>query len=705
MGVQLARGVDTVTRRVIGLMLVELLLAGGGLWVIARQGPIVPTPSLVFLVAYTAAVVGLVLLPRIFVEFRRHASQLTLVDTAMLVGLFGLGPVLFVVVAMVGEVVAVLRRRPHVLKGLFNLSHMLGGLVAAATTFALFGRTDPHDPVAWLAGATAIAACATWDLLSTAAVLSIAEDQEVGDVVVQLLPPAVVNLVVSAMLGTAAVVLWVQTPMGPLLFAPVVGILLISTRGVSHQRAERLRLQQLYEASSGLAPLMALDEMLTMVATRGRELVTGASAICCTARSDGSWDGVVVDDHGSRAAAAETLTALLRTVADGQQGAMEVAEVDRARRAHLPGFASLVWAAQQAEPSGRTVLVVFRELPLDGQEHHLADILAAFVSHAATAVANVDLHAEVREALSHQVALNRHKSEFLAAVSHELRTPLAAMIGSVQTIRRQAGRLSDDDREQLTDISLSQGERLKSLIEDLLLVAAADHKKVEVARDRIDVAELLTELRAEMVPVVGERLVVHVTDDAGAAIGDHDKIRRIIINLVENGRKYAPTGPLEVSATRVRNRLSIAVADHGPGIDEQDRERVFERFTQLEQSSTRRQGGTGLGLYLCRELATLLDGSLTLTTAASGGACFTLSLPVAPLPSAGDTARAAQRLPSGMARSPFARPQPPAEPEELGVPVGIAMQRPADMNPGAAPRGDDSSLRPSVIAREGVRNG
>ncbi len=692
-----------MTRRVIGLMLFELFLAGGGLWVIARQGPIVPTPSPGFLAAYAAAIVCLVLLPRVFVEFRRHASQVTLADTAMLVGLFGLGPVLFVAVAMVGEVVAVLRSRPHVLKGLFNLAHMLGGFVAAATTFTLFGRVDPEDPVAWLAGVAAIAACAIWDLLSTAAVLSIAEDQRVRGVVTQLLPAALVNFVVSAMLGVAAVVLWVQTPLGPLLFAPVVGILLISTRGVSHQRAERLRLQQLYEASSGLAPLMALDEMLTMVATRGRELVTGASAICCTARSDGSWDGVVVDDQGSRAAAPETLTAVLETVGDDQQGAMEAAQVPRSERPHLPPSSSLVWAGQQAEPSGRTLLVVFRELPLDGQEHHLADILAAFVSHAATAIANVDLHAEVREALSHQVALNRHKSEFLAAVSHELRTPLAAMIGSVQTIRRQADRLSDSDREQLTDISLSQGERLKILIEDLLLVAAADHKKVEVAQDRVDVADLLSQLHTEMVPVVGERLVVHVDDTAGAAIGDHDKIRRIVLNLVENGRKYAPEGPLEMTATRRDDRVLVEVADHGPGIDEQDRDRVFERFTQLEQSSTRRQGGTGLGLYLCRELAVLLDGSLTLSTAASGGACFTLSLPAAP--TVVDPGPAAQRLPTGMARSPFAQARPSVRPDDAGVSIGIARQRPADMKPGAPSRSGDSLLRPNVIAREGVRNG
>jgi signal transduction histidine kinase len=113
----------------------------------------------------------------------------------------------------------------------------------------------------------------------------------------------------------------------------------------------------------------------------------------------------------------------------------------------------------------------------------------------------------------------------------------------------------------------------------------------------------------------------------GTVVSDADKLRRIVANLVENAAKYAPEGPIDVDVTRADGALHLTVADRGPGVPAEDRERVFERFVQLDQSSTRRNGGTGLGLYLCRKLAGALGGSLTVEEAAGGGACFRLTLP------------------------------------------------------------------------------
>jgi signal transduction histidine kinase len=101
-----------------------------------------------------------------------------------------------------------------------------------------------------------------------------------------------------------------------------------------------------------------------------------------------------------------------------------------------------------------------------------------------------------------------------------------------------------------------------------------------------------------------------------------------VTNLVENAVKYAPTGPIEVAVRPAPGRgIALTVTDHGPGIAPADRARVFERFVQLDGSSTRTQGGTGLGLYLCRGLAELLEGELQLTDTPGGGATFSLTLP------------------------------------------------------------------------------
>ena len=113
----------------------------------------------------------------------------------------------------------------------------------------------------------------------------------------------------------------------------------------------------------------------------------------------------------------------------------------------------------------------------------------------------------------------------------------------------------------------------------------------------------------------------------------------VLVNLIENAAKYAPEGPIEVEAMAAGARLLFFVTDHGPGIAAADRERVFERFVQLDQSLTRRQGGLGLGLYLCRQLAELLGGELVLTDTPGGGASFCLAvdrdLPGACRPAAG----------------------------------------------------------------------
>lgn len=618
----------TVRDRVLLLAAAEVGLIAAGMAIIGWRDPVLAPTSILPPVGYALVLIALGLLPRMYVEFRRHALQLTPSDLVMIIGLFALGPWLFVATGMLAEVVAALRHRQAPLKTAFNLVHLLGGLVATAATFAALGRTDPLDPVAWLAGAAALAACTLWDLVSTAAVLAIAEKADFRTMFARILPTVLAGWVVSALLGIAALVLFQETPFGPLLFAPVLAILVVSTRGVARQQAQRTHFERLYEASSNLTELVGLHDMLGRVATEARSMTTGAVAICSTIGPDGAAAGVLADDQGTRQAPSPLMDALAEVTASGTHGQLDEADLERRADGRLPSFPSLVWAVKRSDGTAPLLLAVFRELPNDDDRQ--PEILTAFVSHAAALVANVGLHAEVRGALSQQVELNQQKSEFVAAVSHELRTPLATMISSVQTARRLAHLLSGEERDRVLGMGLAEGARLQSLIEDLLLVAAADHRRPEVGRDHLPVAALIDSLGPELRTLLPDRLVVEVTSDAGAVLGDDNRVRRIVLNLVENASKYAPIGPIELTARRGRREVLIAVTDHGPGVPEADRERIFERFVQLDQSSTRRQGGTGLGLYLCRELARGLEGRLSLITPASGGCRFELRLPAAP---------------------------------------------------------------------------
>jgi two-component system OmpR family sensor kinase len=113
-------------------------------------------------------------------------------------------------------------------------------------------------------------------------------------------------------------------------------------------------------------------------------------------------------------------------------------------------------------------------------------------------------------------------------------------------------------------------------------------------------------------------------------MSDPEHIRRIMINLVQNAIRYAPGSPVEVAAQEDQDAATVSVIDHGPGIPTQDRERVFDRFTQLEPSTTRRQGGTGLGLAIVRGLSSTIGGTVRIKDTPGGGATFEVWIPKVP---------------------------------------------------------------------------
>lgn len=619
-----------MNRRILGLVATEGLLVAAAVVAASGQPGAWTRPAPWAMVAYAGVLGVLALLPRIYVEHERHAAWITPADAAIIVGLFVLGPLGFLVAATTTEVVLAWKLRLAPLKALFNLVSMTGGYAAATLVFSLVAGADPLRPGGWLLGVAALAACTLWDILSTSAVMALAEQQPFVRILREVAPPLLVSLALSAALGLVALVLYVQTPWATVLFVPVLGTLLFSTRAMSHHKTERIRFQRLYEATAGLAHLADPRSVLELTAGQARALVTGAAAVCGLRDPEGAWTGIVLDDLGVREADAVLLRALQARRPGEVHWEAAVADLgfDVSGLRGLPADAGVVFATAQVDPGGQMVVAVFRDLPPDEQREHRWKVLSAFVAHAATVVANATLHADVRRALEAQVELNRQKSDFVATVSHELRTPLAALTGGVQTIRRLGDRLPEDDRVQLLDLSLQQGERLRALIEDLLLVAASEHRALRPALENVDVVALVTDVVAEFQPKFGSRLSFSAPPTALVTVTDRDKVRRIVLNLLENARKYAPEGAVRVELAVAGDRLCCRVEDAGPGIAPVDRDRVFERFVQLDQSATRSQGGTGLGLHLARELAELLGGSLELADAVLGGACFELSLPV-----------------------------------------------------------------------------
>lgn len=217
------------------------------------------------------------------------------------------------------------------------------------------------------------------------------------------------------------------------------------------------------------------------------------------------------------------------------------------------------------------------------------------------------------------------KSDFVSTVSHELRSPLTSIIGSLDTVNRPELAPPEAASQQLLLSARRQAGRLQRLIEDLLVVSRIDRGAIPVEFEPIPLKEIFDEVNR--VVVVEPAITIEPADTTVQA--DRDHLSRVLINLVENAAKYAPDSPVEMYGWQRGLRGFIAVVDHGPGIPESQRERVFERFTQLDQSDTRSRGGTGLGLSIVKSLTEVMHGSVRIEATEGGGATFVIELPLA----------------------------------------------------------------------------
>jgi len=227
------------------------------------------------------------------------------------------------------------------------------------------------------------------------------------------------------------------------------------------------------------------------------------------------------------------------------------------------------------------------------------------------------------------------KSQFLANVSHELRTPLNAIIGYTHLLLEGvSGELSRPQSEKLGRLE-SNARHLLSVINDLLDLARIESGKMPVQLERVVLQELIHEVMTEVEALIdGTRLTVtrHISDEVPEIHTDRQKVKQIVLNLLSNALKFTPQGSVSIRLDYEPEKewISVSVADTGIGISEENQKTIFEAFQQADSSYARRQGGTGLGLTICRRLASILDGQITLISRLGEGSTFTLVLPRQP---------------------------------------------------------------------------
>ena len=234
--------------------------------------------------------------------------------------------------------------------------------------------------------------------------------------------------------------------------------------------------------------------------------------------------------------------------------------------------------------------------------------------------------------VSDEQAFERARSDFVATASHELRTPLAAVYGAARTLRRTDIEIPDEQRDRFLEIIVSETERLTAIVSQILLAGQLEEGRVDVAASATDLTPLAESVLDSARLRSPERIDLRLEQNGSptVAIADEDKLRQVLVNLLDNAIKYSPDGGdvvLELAGGHGRVRLTVR--DSGLGIPPGEQERIFEKFYRLDPALTRGVGGSGLGLFISRELVARMGGSLTVRSQPGEGATFVVDLPAA----------------------------------------------------------------------------
>jgi PAS domain S-box-containing protein len=242
-----------------------------------------------------------------------------------------------------------------------------------------------------------------------------------------------------------------------------------------------------------------------------------------------------------------------------------------------------------------------------------------------------------QQALEEMREADRLKSQFLANMSHELRTPLNSIIGFSRVILKGIDGPITDTQEQDLSAIYNAGQHLLGLINNILDISKIEAGKMELAFTDVDLSEIIRGVMATAVGLVKDKpieLITDIPEQLPLVQADNIRIRQVLLNLVSNAAKFTEKGHIGVSARTIqrgnRNEVVIAVFDTGPGIAQDDQERIFEPFSQVDASPTRKTGGTGLGLSISRHLVELHGGVIWVESIPDEGSTFAFTLPFDP---------------------------------------------------------------------------
>ena len=234
--------------------------------------------------------------------------------------------------------------------------------------------------------------------------------------------------------------------------------------------------------------------------------------------------------------------------------------------------------------------------------------------------------------LTEERAVETLKSDFVSTISHELRTPLAAIYGAALTLRREDVLIGEPQRAGLLEVIASESDRLARIVNDVLWVSRLEseglHTRIESC-DAVELARSVVDAARQYIPPSIRLELAAPKKTLPLAAADPDKVRQVLTNLVENAVKYSPDGGrVTVKIAVAGQRMRFSVKDEGLGVPPAEHRRIFEKFYRLDPDLTRGVGGTGLGLYISRELLERMGGEIWVESSGSRGSTFVAELPL-----------------------------------------------------------------------------
>jgi signal transduction histidine kinase len=254
-------------------------------------------------------------------------------------------------------------------------------------------------------------------------------------------------------------------------------------------------------------------------------------------------------------------------------------------------------------------------------------VLEELARRAAIALDNAQLYREAQEAI-------REREAFLAIASHEVKNPLTTLLGRSQLLQRRLERKADNPRD-LTDIGIviESAQRINQLLSDLLDASRVDSGQLSVDLAPLDLSALIRRVVAHVQPSAPNHRI-SITESAMLPViaGDANRLEQVFQNLISNAIKYSPTGgPITVEIAMQDTRARIAVRDEGLGIPADALPHLFKRFYRILHTSTQEIAGSGIGLYVVKEIVAGHGGTVDVRSTAGVGSTFTVYLPLAAL--------------------------------------------------------------------------